>query len=196
MICIYCDAEDFVTQPEVIIEQSYKGETLHVKTPANVCVKCGHATLTLDQADELRSRTADAYRDKHGLLTSAQIKAWRKILGMSQREFAHFLSVGEASVKRWETWLVQERANDQLIRLKCQNAVLSPMGKSASAKFSLQATQTITVANHLIIPTQSVCVQSPLANWNKKVPVPEIKTRFVYRETIDCAANNELALAA
>jgi hypothetical protein len=48
-----------------------------------------------------------------------QIKAIRKLLGKNQREFAAFLGVGEASVKRWETWLVQEKSSDQLIRIKC-----------------------------------------------------------------------------
>ena len=37
---------------------------------------------------------------------------------MSQRAFAKFLRVGEASVKRWEAGLIQDEANDQLIRLR------------------------------------------------------------------------------
>lgn len=40
---------------------------------------------------------------------------------MNQVQFAKFLSVGEASVKRWETWLVQDRSSDHLIRLKCKD---------------------------------------------------------------------------
>jgi hypothetical protein len=38
---------------------------------------------------------------------------------MTQRQFAEFLRVGEASVKRWETWLVQDASSDELIRVKC-----------------------------------------------------------------------------
>jgi len=37
---------------------------------------------------------------------------------MSFRTFARHLKVGEASPKRWEAGLVQDRAMDQLIRLK------------------------------------------------------------------------------
>jgi hypothetical protein len=43
----------------------------------------------------------------------------REALGMSQATFAKFLRVGEASVKRWETWLVQDAGNDELMRVKC-----------------------------------------------------------------------------
>lgn len=36
---------------------------------------------------------------------------------MSQRDFAAFLGVGVASVKRWEVGLIQDEAMDRLIRL-------------------------------------------------------------------------------
>jgi hypothetical protein len=38
---------------------------------------------------------------------------------MSQEEFAAYLSVGVASVKRWELGKVQEKSTDDLIRIKC-----------------------------------------------------------------------------
>lgn len=118
MICLQCDNEEFVAKLDAVIQQEFKGELLDVHTPALACSKCGWLTVDLDQAEELRRRTADAYRKKHGLLTSDAIKAIRKVLGKNQCEFADFLGVGEASVKRWETWLVQEKGNDELIRLK------------------------------------------------------------------------------
>ena len=37
---------------------------------------------------------------------------------MSRRAFAKFLRVGEASVKRSEAGMIQDEANDQLIRLR------------------------------------------------------------------------------
>src|SRR2546427_605492 len=118
MICLRCDNEEFVTKPDAVIQQEFRNERLEIQMTALACSKCGWITVDLDQADELRRRTADAYRKKHGLLTSDTIKAIRKVLGKNQCEFAAFLGVGEASVKRWETWLVQEKGNDELIRLK------------------------------------------------------------------------------
>jgi putative zinc finger/helix-turn-helix YgiT family protein len=123
MICLRCDNETFVAKPDAVIEQQFKGETLHVQTPGLACSKCGWVTVDAAQADELRRRTADAYRKQHGLLTSDAIRALRQLLSMNQRDFAAFVGVGEASVKRWETWLVQEKSSDELIRLKCDSRI-------------------------------------------------------------------------
>lgn len=117
MICLKCDCEKFEVG-EAGVRQEFRGENLTVRTPVMVCQNCGWQTVGKGQLDELRKRTADAYRQKHNLLMSTQIHAHREALGMSQREFAKALGVGEASVKRWETWLVQEKSSDELIRMK------------------------------------------------------------------------------
>jgi putative zinc finger/helix-turn-helix YgiT family protein len=129
VICLRCDNETFVTKLDAVIEQQFRGETLYV--PINVawaCSECGLVAVDDNQVDELRRHTADVYREKHGLLTSSAIRALRKFLKMNQRDFAAFVGVGEASIKRWETWLVQERSSDQLIRLKCDDFI-SNVGK-------------------------------------------------------------------
>ena len=53
------------------------------------------------------------------LLTSSEIRRIRIDLGMSQEEFATYLSVGVASVKRWELGKAQEKSMDDLVRIKC-----------------------------------------------------------------------------
>ena len=67
---------------------------------------------------EYALRISDAYRAKHGLLTSDEIKKRRTALGMTQEEFAAFLGVGPASVKRWELGKVQHNAMNRLMVLK------------------------------------------------------------------------------
>lgn len=127
MICLRCDNEEFLPKQDAVIEQEFRNELFQIRMPALACAKCGWVTVDLKQADELRKRTADAYRKKHALLTSDEIRALRKLIGMNQRDFARFLGVGEASVKRWETWLVQENSSDQLIRMKCAPLVRSTL---------------------------------------------------------------------
>lgn len=122
MICPKCDSQQFKSLRSTPVQQVFRGETLKLRSPITECVKCGWQLLTDDQTDELRRRTADAYREKHGLLTSQQIRAIREALKMSQRQFAEFLRVGEASIKRWETWQVQEESSDELIRAKWELA--------------------------------------------------------------------------
>jgi putative zinc finger/helix-turn-helix YgiT family protein len=145
MICLRCDSEDFAEVHEAEIEQEFKGELLKVKSPALMCSMCGWVTVDPAQVDELRRRTADAYRVKHGLLTSEDIKIMRKALGKTQRDFAAFLGVGEASVKRWETWMVQDKSNDRLMRLKCLYAPLVQGEPGYIAVKTSTATTTVTV---------------------------------------------------
>jgi len=103
-----------------------------------VCRDCDFQFLGVGQLDEMRRRTADAYRKKHNLLTSIEIVSRRKALGETQEEFAKRLNVGVASVKRWETWLVQDKRSDELIREKTEHdlfarrlaAVMRGVGKT------------------------------------------------------------------
>jgi hypothetical protein len=74
MICFKCKGEEFVTQT-ASIRQEFRDEQLDVTAPVCVCSTCGWQTLGSGQLDELRKRTADAYRQKHGLLTSEEIVA-------------------------------------------------------------------------------------------------------------------------
>jgi putative zinc finger/helix-turn-helix YgiT family protein len=88
-------------------------------THAMVCPKCGYTTLHASQIDEYTTKLADLYRKKKSLLTAKEIQKIRTSLGMSQDEFAKYLNVGVASVKRWELGKAQDRSSDELIRIKC-----------------------------------------------------------------------------
>jgi len=144
MICFTCKGEDFTTQTAVV-RQDFRGEQMDVSTPVSVCTACGWQTLGRGQADELRKRTADAYRERHSLLTSAMIKYIRKMRCQNQAEFAEFLGVGEASVKRWEAGLVQEKGCDQLLRLKCAKE-LRPIELRRQWMSTLSATGWVSVS--------------------------------------------------
>jgi hypothetical protein len=75
-----------------------------------------------EQMNALRRSAADTYRKQHNLLTSVEIIQYRASLGMSQSAFANYLKVGDASIKRWETYYVQDVVQDDHIRLKCDEA--------------------------------------------------------------------------
>lgn len=77
--------------------------------------------MDTEQMNTLRRAVSDKYRERHGLLTSKQIVSYRELFGMSQSLFAEYLKVGLASVKRWETYYIQDISQDEHIRLKCDN---------------------------------------------------------------------------
>ncbi|MBT3394127.1 MAG: DUF4065 domain-containing protein [Waddliaceae bacterium] len=116
--CLKCDSTDF-KKKNIRFTPEIKGETVEVIAPAYICKHCHTPLMDSEQIDRLRKETSDAYRKNHDLLSSAEIIHYRNILGMSQKAFAAYLRVGEASVKRWETFFIQDASQDELIRLKC-----------------------------------------------------------------------------
>jgi putative zinc finger/helix-turn-helix YgiT family protein len=117
MLCLRCKNDEFV-ESVVDTPQEFRGDSFTVKVPAMSCTQCGWQTMTDAQADKLSLTVADAYRKKHDLLASDEIRQARQRFGLSQQVFAQRLSVGVASLKRWETGFVQEKSSDDLIRLK------------------------------------------------------------------------------
>src|SRR5262249_34973299 len=80
------------------------------------CPKCGYQTIAGSDMPEFGRLLADQYRKKYGLLTSDEIRERRKRLEMNQEQFADWLGVGIASVKRWEMGKIQDKRSDALIR--------------------------------------------------------------------------------
>ena len=118
--CLACDATDgpfpVVMKPQ---EQHYRGETFWVPAPMHMCPHCGYEMPAKDYLTAVCKGTNHAFRQKHGLLTSAEIVERRKAMKKSQRQFADFVGVSVASLKRWETgFLVQDKASDELVRTK------------------------------------------------------------------------------
>ncbi|NGX63984.1 MAG: hypothetical protein KR126chlam6_01407 [Candidatus Anoxychlamydiales bacterium] len=121
MKCLHCDGDKFEEKncrftPEV------KGEEVEIVVPAMVCTKCNIPLMNDAQMSQLRKAAADTYRKAHGLLTSEEIVNFRSLFDMSQAAFANYLKIGEASIKRWETYFVQDISQDEHIRLKCDEA--------------------------------------------------------------------------
>ena len=121
MQCLYCENTNF-KEKSVRFNPKVREEEVKVVVPAFVCTKCKKPLMDSNQMDQLRKVSSDKYREKHGLLTSEQIVAHRKRLSMSQRQFADYLRIGIASIKRWETNAIQDASQDEIIRLKCDQA--------------------------------------------------------------------------
>lgn len=100
------------------VEATVRGERYLVKTLAHACDKCRHVALEGEDVPEYMRQGADAYRKAHGLLASSEIQERRRALRMNQRQFAAYLGVGEASLKRWELGQIQDAAMNELIVLK------------------------------------------------------------------------------
>jgi putative zinc finger/helix-turn-helix YgiT family protein len=95
----------------------HDGRSYHVKIPALSVPHCGncHAISLDDEADQ---QISAAFRSEAGLLTPDEIRHGREKLGLTQKQFANLLGVGEATISRWETGgQIQQRAMDRFLRL-------------------------------------------------------------------------------
>ncbi|MEF8943607.1 MAG: type II TA system antitoxin MqsA family protein [Desulfohalobiaceae bacterium] len=101
-------------------QTTIKGVTVEYVTEVFVCTECGLEAGTVQNAGEAQKAIADAYREKMGLLTGSEIKSLRKAKGMSQHQLARAMDVGIASIKRWETGMIQTRAMDAALRRQLQ----------------------------------------------------------------------------
>ena len=114
-----------MVQRTIELSGERNGESFTVSVPGIVCSKCGFSTISNKQSGKFTQAVSDAYRSAHGLLTGMDLRRLRNERGMSQLEFAEYLGVGPASVKRWECGQIQDKAMDELIRLKTDlNAAL------------------------------------------------------------------------
>lgn len=69
-----------------------------------------------DLIDENLNAARNAYRKKVSLLTSDEIKAIRDRFSLSQKDLAVLLEMGEVSITRIETKLIQDKTTDDTIR--------------------------------------------------------------------------------
>lgn len=121
MKCLSCENEEF-EEKNLRLTPEVKGVEVEVVVPTFICKKCKTPLMDTDQMNALRRAAADKYRELNHLLTSQEIIHFRTTLGMSQVAFASYLKVGEASVKRWESYFVQDVAQDEHMRLRCDEA--------------------------------------------------------------------------
>lgn len=102
----------------VELEKTATVRGIAVRFPASVnrCGDCGLELSDVNDAALLQERMADAYRSEVGLLSGEEIRRLRQQRGLSQQALADELEVGIASIKRWETGIIQSKSMDTLLR--------------------------------------------------------------------------------
>lgn len=117
MKCFDC-SEGRLKRTVAKVPHEIRGLQFEVEDEVLVCSHCGAISVPWDRVDEHGRRVDATYRRLAGILTADQIREARHRLRMSQREFADYLGVGEASVKRWEAGVLPDKSSSDLIRLK------------------------------------------------------------------------------
>ena len=117
MKCIKCG---HVVEQEALrtVEAELKGERVSVTLHAPRCMRCGRVVILGRNTRVYHRAVSDAYRRKVGLLTIGEIDHLRRNLAMTWPEFADYVSIGIATLKRWRRGEIQTQALDRLVRLR------------------------------------------------------------------------------
>jgi putative zinc finger/helix-turn-helix YgiT family protein len=107
-------------QKKITKGTTFRGVDINYKENVFVCPECGLKAGTIKTAGAIQKEIADAYRVKVGLLTGDKIKSLRTSRGRTQQQLAEYMNIGVASVKRWETGLIQSKAMDRALRVHLQ----------------------------------------------------------------------------
>ena len=115
-LCISCMGDHFVDLVNEIESITFKGEKVEYNAIYEYCEKTESYLETEEMMRVNEISIRDAYREKMNLLTTKQIKEIRAKYRVNQKNFAKILGWGEATMARYESFFVQDRANDNVLR--------------------------------------------------------------------------------
>ncbi len=120
MDCPLCDKAHEVEERKRLTSIIIKGDKVTYEEKFYFCANASDdenefETGAMTNENLLNAR--NAYRVKHGLLTSDEIVAIRESYGLSQVDLARLLGWGEATISRYESKAIQDEAYDTMLRL-------------------------------------------------------------------------------
>ena len=120
MDCPLCDKMHEIEERKRVATLTIKGEEISYEERFYFCANADEdenefETGMMTNVNLLNAR--NAYRIKHGLLTSNDIIAIRESYGLSQVDLARLLGWGEATISRYESKAIQDGAYDTMLRL-------------------------------------------------------------------------------
>jgi len=80
------------------------------------CPLCKLDIATKEQIANTQKAISDAYRSEVGILSGKEIKQYRKKYKLTQKSLANKMTVGIASIKRWEGGVIQSKSMDKALR--------------------------------------------------------------------------------
>ena len=128
MDCPICNKKHNVEKRLRQTQALFKGEIIHYEEQYFLCSETEEEENEFVPAkimDENLLGVRDAYRTKHGLLTSKEIAAIRGVYSLTQSEFAALLGWGEITVTRYESKTIQDETYDNLMRMIYDNPMMA-----------------------------------------------------------------------
>lgn len=115
-LCFSCMEEHDIEIVEIPEKESFKGIEVEFKAQYEYCANADEYLETEEMIRHNNLAVKDEYRREVGLLTSEDIKNIRTKYGISQKDLSEILDWGKATITRYETHQVQDRAHDDILR--------------------------------------------------------------------------------
>ena len=171
----YCEKCKALSDTAVkIITEEYpvKDENIAIEAEVRYCTICGEELWdhVLD-GDNLK-RAYDAYKKKKGLLSSEEIKKIRNKYDLSQSSFAKLLGFGEKTITRYENGAIQDKVQDNLIRLMDEVSVFEKLWSINKNELSEKENKKLCEKLYQIKKAKSLIVLYPTTNiYNYKTNI-------------------------
>lgn len=94
----------------------YKGTALNVVENIPVCIHCGEEIFVKEIEENNLTRLYNAYRSKNSLITPAELKIFRDLYDISQRELTAILSFGKMTINRYEKGAIPSKSNSDYLK--------------------------------------------------------------------------------
>lgn len=120
MDCPLCDKTHEVEERKRFTMITLKGDEVTYEERFYFCANADEDENEFESGsmtNENLMNVRNAYRVKHGLLTSDEIIAIRESYGLSQVDLARLLGWGEATISRYESKAIQDDAYDTMLRM-------------------------------------------------------------------------------
>lgn len=117
--CPICEKEHEFKIVEKSIKIKIKNEEIECLQKFYVCCETGEQIEFEDGklANENLLALRDAYREKHNLMTSKEIRNLREKYNLTQSELATILDWGDITITRYETKQIQDEAHNDILFL-------------------------------------------------------------------------------
>ncbi len=119
-ICPNCGNETDQNYYDETEEINIRGELIPVKMRYFRCDECGDEYEVPDPAYDPLEVAYREYRTRKGMVQPEELKAFRKKYGFTQKELSDVLSMGIATLNRYENGALQSEAHDRAIKLHMQ----------------------------------------------------------------------------
>ncbi|MGL5637766.1 MAG: type II TA system antitoxin MqsA family protein, partial [Cetobacterium sp.] len=113
--CELCDEHHLEVRKKVVTTD-FRNTKIEYESEAGFCPNLEEEILIDDMLDKNLKNMREAYRSKVNLLTSDEIKNIRDKIGVSQKNLGIILGMGEATIGRIESKIIQDRSTDDAIK--------------------------------------------------------------------------------